>query len=351
MTTVAYQKSLEDRLLEQAAGPLGYRAITDGLRIGACGDADFLRRRFLAHFDAGTLADVPDDRVAVVTGFGPTNAPTLGTLSAMLATCELQRRSRLHTTIVVSDLGAWNSRNLRWQHLEEHRDRMLAFLEAIGFDTQRGVLRTHQDEANLILSGRIARFLTEQDFLANREVLDDLYRDLGVRGPQLGVMVDGLYTIADIVGPLAAGRERVVMLAGIEEHYFTELSRLLLARCDEDIPGELFASGSRVAALFLRVVPGLGGHDKMSKSIPASAVRLSEPAADIRCKIVDTGATDDGVVLRMMELASTWEPGQLAEVRHRFDARTRDRRPWLAAKREYAEHVIGFAETWGDVTR
>jgi tryptophanyl-tRNA synthetase len=275
MTPGARETSLENRLLAQVAEPLGYRAITDSLRIGACGDTGFLRRRFLAHFDADTLTDVSDDRIAIVTGFGPTNAPTLGTLSAMLATCELQRRSRLHTTVVVSDLGAWNSRNLAWQHLEQHRDRMLAFLEALGFDTHRGVLRTHQDETNLILSGRITRFLTEQDFLSHREVLDDLYQDLGARGPQLGVMVDGLYTIADIVGPLAVGHERVVMLAGIEEHYFTELSRLVLARCHEQVPEQLFAPGSRLAALFLGIVPGLGGHDKMSKSIPASAFRLN----------------------------------------------------------------------------
>jgi hypothetical protein len=51
----------------------------------------------------------------------------------------------------------------------------------------------------------------------------------------------------------------------------------------------------------------------------------------------------------MMELASTWAPDQLADARDRFDARGCGRRSWMDAKREYADHVVGFAKTWDDV--
>jgi tryptophanyl-tRNA synthetase len=350
MTTMgsdpSYRGGFDEQLLAKVATARGYQEVPSGLSIGRCADSQFLTRRFIAHYNATALAQTGNGKAAIVTGFGPTNAPTAGTLSAMLTACELQRRSGLHTTIVISDLGAWNSRNLPWGRLEEYRDQMLAFIAALGFDHGHGILRSHQDKQNLILSGRIARFLNEQDFRENRESLDELYQGLGIRGPQFGVMVDGLYTLADILGPLRAGRERVLMLAGIEEHYFTDLARLVLARCREHVAGEIFSSGAQVAALFLGVVPGLAGHEKMSKSIPESAIRLDEPPDQIKSKITEAEKVDDPAILRMIELASTWPDDQITDARDAFRLRFASPRRWDDVKRDYAGHLAGFGRLW-----
>lgn len=190
-----------------------------------------LVRRFSHADQAEVVLRVNGDRpLAVVTGFGPTNAPTAGTLSVMLGIVELQRQLDVPITVVVSELGAWNSRNVPWVQLESIRDQMFAFLEAVGFDVRRGKLRSHLDFGNLVRAGKIARFLARQDFLDHHESLLELYDEHGLLGGETGVTVDSLYTVADILGPVEDGAGRILMVSGLEEAYFTELSRLILAR-------------------------------------------------------------------------------------------------------------------------
>lgn len=326
----------------------GHRRVPEHLKIGRCDDAAFFRTRFVAHDDADRIGGAPDDKAVIVTGYGPTNAPTAGTLSAILATRELQRRSGLPAIVIVSDLGAWNSRNLDWPVIETYRDRILRFLAAIGFDERRTTLRSHQDLHNLILSGRIAKLLDIADFRENRESLDALYQELGLRGSMLGVMVDGLYTVADILGPLRDGHERVLMVAGIEEHYFADLSKIVLARAAERYPGEIFPSDAAVGALYLDLVPGLRGYPKMSKSIPDSAVHLGEPPGAIRKKIMDITKHNDRTVMKMIQLASDWTAIQLREAEDAYLTRERHQQAWERIKEAYAESLIDYARLWVD---
>ncbi|MFC8796954.1 hypothetical protein ACFT2C_04430 [Promicromonospora sp. NPDC057138] len=330
-----------DGFLPEGTAPIGA-----DLRVAACADTDFLQARFVGHVAADRLSEVPPTQSMIVTGYGPTNAPTVGTLSAMLATKQLQNRTRLPATLIVSDLGAWNSRNVDWPTLEHLRDRILRFLTAVGFNGDTTTLRGHQDHDNLVLAGLIAKLLTEADFRANRESLDELYQDLGLRGSMLGIMVDGLYTIADILGPLRAGYSRVLMVAGVEEHYFADLARLVLSRAAERYPGQLFPADTAAAAVFLDVVPGLAGYPKMSKSIPDSAINLGEPLDAIRHKIVGDDRTHPGVLLKMMELASDWTADAVSEARRSFQARDSDPRPWQKARQRYAETLLTYAELW-----
>lgn len=323
-----------------------HRPTPEYLKIGRCEDAAFFRTRFVAHDDADRIGEAPDNKAVIVTGYGPTNAPTAGTLSAILATRELQRRTGLPAIVIVSDLGAWNSRNLDWPMIETYRDRILRFLAAIGFDERHTTLRSHQDLHNLILSGRIAKLLDIADFRENRESLDALYQELGLRGSMLGVMVDGLYTVADILGPLRDGHERVLMVAGVEEHYFADLSKIVLARAAERYPDEIFPAHAAVGALYLDLVPGLRGYPKMSKSIPDSAIHLGEPPGTVRSKVMDGTGHNDRTVMKMIQLASDWTAIQLREAQDAYSARDRHPQAWERIKEAYAERLIAYTRLW-----
>jgi hypothetical protein len=178
-----------------------------------------------------------------------------------------------------------------WSQLTDVRDQMFAFMRAIGLDSQPGSapvqLRSHVDHANLVRCGRIARFLSRQDFVDHHEDLVDLYQDHGLLGSEVGLTVDALYTVADILGPAEEGAARVLMLSGLEESYFTELSRLVLQRQRE---AGVLSLGWEVdlGALYFRVLEGLGGYPKMSKSIPASGIHLGMPD-DCRSWSMSTG--------------------------------------------------------------
>lgn len=304
-----------------------------------------LVRRFSHSGQAETVLQANDGSLAVVTGFGPTNAPTAGTLSVMLGIVELQRQLDAPVTVVISELGAWNSRNVPWARLEAVRDQMFAFLRAIGFDTNRGILRSHLDFGNLARAGKIARFLSRQDFLDHRESLLELYDEHGLLGGEVGVTIDCLYTVADILGPVDDGARQVLMVSGLEEAYFTELARLVLAR--QTAAGELSLGWSAdIGALYFRVLEGLNGYPKMSKSIPASSIHLGMTAEALAERILSEEEASQSALLSAIELSSGWSGDQLAEARTAYALRTVDPDAWFAVRAGYLTTFRDYARQW-----
>lgn len=305
-----------------------------------------LTRRF-SHADQADQVLKPgcDDSLAVVTGFGPTNAPTAGTLSVMLGIVELQQRLGVPVTVVISELGAWNSRKVPWARLEAVRDQMLAFLQVIGFDTNHGVLRSHMDFGNLARAGKIARFLGRQDFLDHRESLLELYDEHGLLGSEVGATVDSLYTVADVLGPVDDGARQVLMVSGLEEAYFTELARLVLNR--QAAAGELSLGwDATIGALYFRVLEGLGGYPKMSKSIPASSVHLGMSASELAIRVLSDDEASQPALFSAVQMSSGWSEEQIAEAQAAYTARVLSPGPWRTVKTAYLTALSGFAEQW-----
>ncbi|GAA1821082.1 hypothetical protein HC028_11610 [Planosporangium flavigriseum] len=302
--------------------------------------------RFTHSDNALTVLD-PKAResMAVVTGFGPTNAPTAGTLSVMLGTVELQRRLAVKMTVVISDLGAWNSRNVAWSTLVQVRDQMFAFLVALGLDPDTARLRSHLDHDNLTRAGRIARYLSRADFQKHRESLLELYADHGLLGSETGVVVDSLYTVADVLGPFDNGATNVLMVSGMEEAYFTDLARLVLQRQAD--AGELSLGWrSRIGALYFRVLEGLAGYPKMSKSIQASSIHLNMTPREINERVMSDDEASQPAVLSAIELSSGWDAADITHASQAFTERAARPNAWREARQEFCLSFAKFAETW-----
>ncbi len=310
-----------------------------------------LVRRFDQHDGADTvLTAAATGSLAVVTGFGPTNAPTAGTLSVMLGIVELQRHLAVPMTVVISELGAWNSRNVPWNQLLDVRDQMFAFLQAIGFDDAMGELRSHLDYSNLVRCGRIARFLARGDFLEHSEDLLELYSDHGLLGSEVGVTIDSLYTVADVLGPIEDGTASVLMVSGIEEAYFTDLARLVLTRQKD--AGELSLGwDGALGALYFRVLEGLSGYPKMSKSIPASSIHLGMSPDEIASRILSDDEASQRPLLSAIELSSGWAPVEIDAACTAFDERHTNPAAWTHVKQRFVETFLTYREQWNRCAR
>lgn len=304
-----------------------------------------LLRRFTHQDRAVDVLRAATSDLHVVTGFGPTNAPTAGTLSVMLGIVELQANLGSNVTVVVSELGAWNSRNVPWDQLESVRDQMLAFLRALGFDESRGALRSHLDFGNLARAGKIARFLNRQDFLDHREELMELYEDHGLLGSEVGLTVDALYTVADILGPAEAGVPNILMVSGLEEAYFTQQARLVLERQTQSADITLGWS-ARIGALYFRVLEGLAGYPKMSKSIPDSSIHLGMSPDDLAERILADNPTSQRPLLSAIELASGWPDEDIDSARVAFGTAGVDPWGWRETKERFLETFCDFADQW-----
>jgi hypothetical protein len=291
------------------------------------------------------LDDNARDSMTIVTGFGPTNAPTAGTLSVMLGTVELQQRLRVPMTVIVSDLGAWNSRNVAWTSLVQVREQMFEFLIALGLDATTADLRSHLDHDNLVRSGRVARYLSRADFQQHRESLLELYADHGLLGSEVGLIVDSLYTVADVLGPFDYGMEHVLMVSGMEEAYFTDLARLVLDRQAE--AGELSLGWhGQIGALYFRVLEGLAGYPKMSKSIPESSIHLNMTRDQVINRVMNDHEASQPAVLSAIELSSGWDAACIMQAREAFTRRATCPEPWRELRHEFCDSFSQHAVLW-----
>ncbi|WP_322769437.1 hypothetical protein [Frankia sp. Cr1] len=299
------------------------------------------------HLDDALPVLHPDvrDSMAVVTGFGPTNAPTAGTLSVMIGAVELQRQLQAPMTVIVSDLGAWNSRNVAWSTLVQVRDQMFAFLVALGLDRDATDLRSHLDHANLVRAGRLARYLSRADFQQHRESLLELYADHGLLGSEVGVIVDSLYTVADVLGPFDNGAEHVLMVSGMEEAYFTDLARLVLQR--QAGAGDLgLGWNGTLGALYFRVLEGLAGYPKMSKSIPASSIHLNMTPDEVTDRVMSDDEASQPAVLSAIELSSGWDAADIAAARDAFANRLDQPSSWREVRAKFCHDFSRHALIW-----
>jgi tryptophanyl-tRNA synthetase len=333
--------------LEEQAKRRGYKPVRELTKLQRLRDVDYLDEKFLCQDNAGCFNDVTPDKAHIVTGFGPTNAPTGGTLSVIMKARSLMQETGVEMTIIISNVGAWCSRQASPQVIGYYTRRFLDFIDALGIARHGLNLRTHEDVDILAIAGLLTRFLTANDFEENKEATTELYGRLGLLGNQFGVWTDTAYTVADILEPLLRrDKRRVLVLAGIEESYFTELARIALGRMEERYPGVFFKEPVDVGAMYTRLIGGLHPYPKMSKSIPASAMNLENSEAELVGKILDGPKENDPILLQMMVLASDWSASTLKEVRWVFEHRDENTRAWNEHKQRYFEYFLGLKRKW-----
>lgn len=248
-------------------------------------------------------------------------------------------------TVIVSDLGAWNSRNVPWSTLVQIRDQMFAFLVALGLDRDAADLRSHLDHDNLIRAGRVARYLSRADFEEHRENLLELYADHGLLGSEIGVVIDSLYTVADVLGPFDSGAKHVLMVSGMEEAYFTDLARVVLER--QTHAGDLGLGWSgHIGALYFRVLEGLAGYHKMSKSIPLSSIHLNMTPNEITDRVMSDDDASQRAVLSAIELSSGWSAADTATAQETFADRAVRPEAWRNVRGEFCRTFSHHAAIW-----
>lgn len=303
-------------------------------------------RRFEFEDNAGAVLVSPATETKIITGFGPTNAPTAGTLSVMFGAQELQQILNADMSVVVSELGAWNSRNVAWDELCYYRDKMIGFMGAIGMQADGVEIRTHLDHDNLVRTGRIARFLTMAELGQYKESLTELYESQGLLGSDVGVVVDTLYTIADVLQPAEEGYNNVLMVSGYEEGYFTELARIVADK--QEASGDISLGWKKptIGALFFKVLQGLGGYSKMSKSIPDSAINLGMGTDELRDKILSEAPVDQAALMGAISLASDWSPEIIAEADIAHQEQGVSPAGWDGFKRQYLDYFLSLKEAW-----
>jgi len=319
----------------------GYAPIQKLIPIGSIANLEFLKSKFSCHYGLDRFNEVSKNKQHLVTGFGPTNAPTGGTLSMILRAIFFERETGIDSTIIISNLGAFNSRNIDLKKIDYLTERFIKFIRTIGY---KGELRTHNNSDLLVAASLTSKVLTVQDFLDNQEATINLYNKLGIQGKDFPTFVDANFTVADIILPMILRKkERVLVFVGIEECYFPKLANLVLRRFNEHYPADFTPANALVVSVFGHLIEGLNGFPKMSKSIPESSINLDNSNEELEEKILRCSSRDEKIILQMINLVSDWDLGRISNADMAFK---KGGQAWFACKQDYLDYFRGLKKIW-----
>ena len=288
--------------------------------------------------------------MALVTGFGPTNPPTAGTLSSIFKILEMQRETGIYTHIIISELSALNSRQKPLDELFKYTNQFINFINKLGFDEKNGEIRTHNFLDHSRTFSIISSVFRISDF-ADGEATDEMYKRLNILGNDYSTIVSQVYTVADIVLPIIRDKKKgVIVTAGLEEHLYPYLAKVCIERLKKKSGGvsNLIDKNAKIGALYGKLIGGLFPYVKMSKSIKESSINLGDTKEELFKKIVECGKRNEEVILQMIILASNWNYNEIENAKIAFEKRANDYSNWLLYKKKYYNFFLDIKKLWDD---
>lgn len=327
-----------------------YKRLPDNINVLGYGSNGELNDKYSCYDGIKELSSYSMDELALVTGFGPTNPPTAGTLSSIFKILEMQKETGIYTHIIISELSALNSRQKPLDELFKYTNQFINFIKKLGFDEKNGEIRTHNFLDHSRTFSIISSVFKISDFV-DGEATDEMYKRLNILGNDYSTIVSQAYTVADIVLPIIRDKKKgVIVTAGLEEHLYPYLARVCIERLKKKSGGvnNLIDKNAKIGALYGKLIGGLFPYVKMSKSIKESSINLGDTNEELFKKIVECGERNEEVILQMIILASNWNHNEIEKVKIAFQKRKNDYSDWLLYKKKYYNFFTNIKKLWDD---
>ena len=341
-----YSKMKIDSIIESH----NYKKLPDNINVLNYGLNGELNDKYSCYDGIKELSKFTKDELALVTGFGPTNPPTAGTLSSIFKILEIQKETGIYTHVIISELSALNSRQKPIDELFNYTNQFITFIKKLGFDEKNGEIRTHNFLDHSRVFSIISSVFRIEDF-TDGEATDEMYKRLNLLGNDYSTMISQAYTVADIVLPIIRDRKKgVIVTAGLEEHLYPYLARVAIERIKSKKGGlgNLVDKNAKVGALYGKLISGLFPYVKMSKSISESSINLGDSPDELYQKIVECGKRNEEVILQMIILASNWKYDDIEKAKLAFRNREYDNREWYLYKKKYYNFFLNIKKLWDD---
>ena len=327
-----------------------YKRFPANININGFGINNELEEKYICYDQIEEISEINPKDIAIVTGFGPTSAPTAGTLSSIFKVLELQRETGIYTHIIISELSALNSRQKPLDDLFRYTYQFISFIKKLGFDESNEEIRNNNILDNSRTFSIISSVFRVEDF-SDGEATDEMYKRLNLLGNDFSTMVSQAYTVADIVLPLIRDRKKAVIVpAGLEEHLYPYLAQVAVNRMKNKTGGvnKLVDPNAKVGALYGKLIGGLFPYVKMSKSIRESSINLEDSNEEIYEKIVNCGKRNEEIILQMISLTSDWKHEEVQKAKKAFDNKEDDYSEWLNYKKKYYDFFINIKKIWDE---
>lgn len=298
---------------------------------------EVMRAKWLCHSGIDQLGT--DKRNFIITtGVGLSGVPHMGTLSQILRAVFLQKNG-FNVQLVLGDLDSYNARNKDLRYVVNLSKRYEDFVSRLGFDTSQGILRNQFDHPEINQRAYLlSKFVSDQDFLDTEEDLSALYiKEKAYNGITFPVKQAILLMLADFI-ELSNEYSAAIVMLGLEEHKYVRLARKILERSE---------STFNMCSIYSRIIRGLNGYPKMSKSIRGSAITVDMTPAEIRSFILnesdDYDMPENSVLYQMMSAVSDYSSEEIAEI---YSECQNKKALWQTRKKDYAERLIRICINW-----
>lgn len=302
-------------------------------------DAEVLQKKWLCHYKGNEFAEGirKGEKSIITTGVGLSGTPHIGTLSQILRAIFLQKTG-LNVQFVLGDLDSYNARNQSLDVLRQRVQQYSKFISQLGFDTNKGVLRKQEGELKVHeVAYLISKYLTDNDFLEAEEDLSDLYQKKKVYpGIEFPVKQSILLMTADFLSlAMRDGYENILVMVGLEEHLYVRLAQKVIERMKLPV---------RFGAVYSKIIKGLNGYPKMSKSLPGSSITVDMSKEEMTKLIMnekDSSNPEESVVYQMMCSVSYYSAQDLEDIKKVYG---NDK--WVEYKRNYCNMLYDICKKW-----
>jgi len=332
-------KYYEDIIKQHNYNPLDFKSIDFDL-FGI--SKNILNDKWLCHNNADIFAKNYGfgEESIITTGIGLSGIPHMGTLSQILRAIYLQKAGA-KVQLVLGDLDSYNARNKSLDTVLYLAKIYKEFIIKLGFNLDKGILRQQYDHPEILSTAYlISNKLTDQDFLDSEEDLSSLYKEKNVyNGIEFPVKMAILLMVADFLHlNIKEGIRNVMIMLGLEEHLYVLLAKKLSKRLGINI---------NLSAMYSRIIKGLNGYPKMSKSIIGSGITVDMKNEDIRDLILNSNdiyiTPQESVVFQLMCSVSFYSSDELKYI---YNVCIINDKEWFEIKQEYTEQLIKICNIW-----
>ena len=310
--------------------------------------ASLVERAFAATTDADALCAAPDRDTLFVASAGLTGPPHVGTLAQMQAVKRFDEAG-FDTQFLLADYETYAADGRDIDVVRDLAADYEAFLDALGYE---GSVRTQYGDRDVMHTAfRLAPHVDAGDSIEFDVEPTEWVRQLraaydehqvdhedATGSTAFGSRMAELLCLADFVHPpLADGYDQTVFVLGVDEH------ALVLAN-DHYLDGTPFDADFE--GLFTRMVPGLDGYPKMSKTIPGSGVSMAMAPETVRQRVRDAddaAEPAESTVYQMLALVSEYDATRLDEL---AGACRRGDEAWADAVEEFGAFLAALASAW-----
>lgn len=276
----------------------------------------------------------------ITLGLGINGVPHLGTLSQILKIIYLQRMG-FEVQIILGDLDVYGARGQDLNNVKDLVKRYKEFIQNIGFDTKKGIIRNQFDHDEVLKTAYlISSVLKDSDFLDCKEDIYDLYKELNLYpGMEYNVKQSILLMFADFIHPgLSKEYENILVMCGVDEHVYPKKAMEIVDRM-----GLNFS----LSGLYSKILPGLNGNPKMSKSLKDSGILLTDDEKKINNIIVngedDYNTSSESIIFQMIMNASLYDENTIKQIENECNNKTNE---WKKIKKMYANDLYNMTRKW-----